>query len=190
MVDFLVIDIETVPVDIAASKLLTEEERKKKLNPIDSKIVAIGLMSADATWVQSGDDEAALLREMWMRWDAFRRANPGAPIVGFNHASFDMPFVVTRSFLNNVPIIPFSTRQLVDIRHKLAAYAYGEQRGKLKELAELTGFKTLDVDGSDVTRLWEEDREKLEEYLTRDLEITRALYERLVALNIDKIQRF
>lgn len=190
MQDFLVIDIETVPVDIAASKLLTEEERKKKLNPIDSKIVAIGLMSAHETWVQSGEDEAALLTELWTRWDLFRRANPGAPIVGFNHASFDIPFLVTRSFLCNVPIIPFSTRQLVDIRHKLAAYAYGEQRGKLKELAQLTGHEVLDVDGSDVTRLWEEDREKLEEYLAKDLQITRSLYERMVRLGIDKIQRF
>ena len=149
------------------------------------------MMDAHGTKVFMHADEAMILRETWAAWKAFRLGNMGAPIVGFNHASFDIPFLVTRSFIVGVPIHPFSVRDLIDIRDKLRAYAYGEQRGKLKELATLVGLDILDVDGSDVERLWNDgEHAQLEAYLIRDLEITRALYTRLVDLSIDKIQRF
>jgi uncharacterized protein YprB with RNaseH-like and TPR domain len=188
--DFLVIDIETVPV-VATTPEMTEDERKKKINPIDSRVVAIGVMDSKGARVFASTDEAAILRSLWSAWKDFRMNNPGAPIVGFNVASFDVPFLVTRSFLVGVAVHPFTGRDIVDIRHKLAAYAYGEQRGKLKELAQLVGLPVLDVDGSDVERLWNSGEfAKVEEYLIRDLEITRALYNRLVQLQIDKIQRY
>ena len=100
--DFLVIDIETVPV-VQATSDMTEDERKKKINPIDSRVVAVGLMDAHGTKVFMHDDEATILRETWAAWKAFRLGNPGAPIVGFNHASFDIPFLVTRSFIVAFP---------------------------------------------------------------------------------------
>ncbi len=188
--DFLVIDIETAPV-IPTPHDMQDEERRKKINPIDSRVVAVGMMDASGSRAFMHEDEAKILRETWAAWKAFRLSNPGAPIVGFNHTSFDIPFLVTRSFILGVPIHPFSVRDLIDIRDKLRAYAYGEQRGKLKELATMIGLPILDVDGSDVEGLWRSgEHAKLEAYLIKDLEITRAMYSRLVDLNIDKIQRF
>jgi len=39
---FFCVDVETCPIDLEAALKMGEEERKKLLNPIDSRIVAIG----------------------------------------------------------------------------------------------------------------------------------------------------
>ncbi|MFH1849797.1 MAG: ribonuclease H-like domain-containing protein [archaeon] len=183
----LIIDIETCPVDIEHAKSLPDEEQTGLLNPIDSRIVAIGIRYNESIILQ--DEEKRMLEAFWLKWRAFRKT--GAPVVGFNILSFDLPFLVARSFINNVAIAPFTLKEIIDLREKLSAYRYGKTRGKLKEYAELIGLKTLDIDGSDIMQLCiDNDQEKIGEYLRKDLEITEALYNRAEALNITKISRW
>jgi len=185
---YLVVDIETVPINAEAAMQLDDEEQKKLLNPIDSRIVAIGVRKDGVSTIWCEDDERAMLVNFWEAW---KTKGPNAPVVGFNIASFDIPFLVTRSFLLDVPVVPFSVKDVVDLREKLSAYRHGHSRGKLKEFAQLIGLSILDVDGSDVTRLWTEQRIKeLVEYLNRDLEITDELYARAVRLHLTRIVRW
>jgi uncharacterized protein YprB with RNaseH-like and TPR domain len=188
---YLVVDIETCPIELDKYLTLNEEERKKYLNPIDSKIIALGIRSNKENKIFLSENEKEILENFWIEWSTIRKGNPSIPVVGFNINNFDMPFIVARSFINNVVISPFTLKQIVDLRDKINAYKYGEARGKLKEYAKLLGIEILDVDGSDVAQLCKnKEYEKLGEYLCKDLEITDALYIRAVETNISKIDRW
>ena len=183
---YFVIDIETVPLTQSAS----EEERLEKLNPIDSRIVAIGIRhdGVNKTW---HGDEKEILTDAWKHWNSIAMNNRFIKIVGFNVANFDLPFMTARSFILGVQIVPFVLKNVIDIRDKINAYRYGPSRGKLKEFAELLNLPVLDVDGGDVDALWQQkDYETLVKYLENDLEITDAMYQRLCELRIADVQKW
>lgn len=183
---YFVIDIETVPLTTSTS----EEERLEKLNPIDSRIVAIGIRHQGKNYVFSGE-EKQLLQDAWSCWNSITKENRFTKIIGFNVASFDLPFMTARSFILGVPIVPFVLKNVIDIRDKINAYRYGPSRGKLKEFAQLLKLPVLDVDGGDVDTLWHEQKhDLLKQYLENDIEITDAMYQRLCDLKIADIQKW
>lgn len=190
-------DVETVPLDKEKYLSLDEDERKKLLNPIDSRIVAIGVKKNTLVeHILMGEDEALLLREFWslLERKPSTPSNPSQPyrIVGFNIKDFDLPFLVTRSFLNGVPIVPFLLKDVIDIREYLSVFKFGHIRGKLKEYATLLGIPVLeDIDGSQVAeRFWNGEHEKIQTYLRKDLEITQKMHARMKNLRIDEIARW
>ncbi|VVB99725.1 putative 3'-5' exonuclease related to the exonuclease domain of PolB [uncultured archaeon] len=187
---YIVVDVETVPLDREEHLKRAEDERKKLLNPIDSKIIAIGVKTQNAEPVVfMGEDEANLLSSFWQELAKHKSAS--AKIIGFNIKEFDLPFLVTRSFLNNVEIVPFVIKEIVDIREKLSAYKFGNVRGKLKEFAALLEIETLGMEGSKVAEeYWKGNTKKIRDYLAKDLEITETIYQRIVRLKIDKIERW
>ncbi|MGM5484090.1 MAG: ribonuclease H-like domain-containing protein [Nanobdellota archaeon] len=182
----IIIDIETAPVDIENYFNLDEEEKLKKLNPIDSYIVAIGIMKGDEEILFNGD-EKDILRDFWN----FIEKNEGKKIVGFNIKKFDIPFITSRSFIKNVKVSPLQLSKVIDVREWINAYRYGQTRGKLKEFAKLIGIEVMDVEGSDIATLVKDDKfDVIESYLKKDLEITKNIYERAIDLNFDKITRW
>ncbi len=188
---YIVVDIETIPIDRKGYEGRGEEaERKKLLNPIDSKIIAIGLKKKDGEPVVfMGSDEAELLSQFWN--EISKSKSLSTKIVGFNIKDFDLPFLVTRSFVNNVGITPFILKEVLDLREKLSAYKFGNVRGKLKEFGGFLSIGKMDMDGGDVAKeYWEGNHKKIEAYLKKDLEITEAVYQRIVRLRIDKIERW
>src|SRR3989338_6659338 len=120
MQDHLILDIETCPLDIGEYEQLDEEERKKLLNPIDCKVVAIGLRHNEQNIIFLDEDEKKVLEQFWKLFEQKRLG--GTQIVGFNIALFDIPFLVVRSFINNVQIVPFTIKYVVDLREKINAY--------------------------------------------------------------------
>lgn len=187
---YVVLDIETVPLDKKEYLKRDEEERKKLLNPIDSRIVAIGIKrQGEEPIVLAGSDEAEMLEAFWKEIAKSKAA--ALKIVGFNVKDFDIPFLVTRSFVNNVEIVPFMLKDILDLREKLSAYKYGNVRGKLKEFADFLSIEKHEMDGSMVAEeYWAGNTKKIEAYLKKDLEITEAVYHRIVRLKIDKIDRW
>ncbi len=184
-----IIDIETCPLDVVHARTLDEDERKRLINPVDSKIVAIGVRFAGKNTLIYNEDEKTMLTQFWSLWRELGQKN--YPIVGFNVASFDLPFLVTRSFIHNVPIVPFTLKQVLDVRDKISAHRYGKIRGKMKEFASLIGIEVLDVDGSDVMEIYARGEiDRLLEYLAKDLEITEALFLRAKSLGIVDISRW
>ena len=193
VVSFFCVDVETCPVDLEGALKMDEEERKKLLNPIDSKIVAIGVKEEGKEAVVLLDDsEAVMLREYWEKLAAFKKSFPYGKIVGFNLKNFDLPVLVTRSFIHNVKVVPFLLKEIVDLRESLSVFKYGHVRGKLKEYASFIGIKTMDgMDGSKVAEACKKgEYKKIGEYLKKDLEITEEIYKRAKSLRITEIQRW
>ncbi|MEM4709888.1 MAG: ribonuclease H-like domain-containing protein [Candidatus Diapherotrites archaeon] len=186
---YIVVDVETSPIDIKEYDKRNEEEKKKMLNPIDSKIIAIGIKAKDNEAQIFLGEEKEILGEFWVNIKKHKqKANK---IIGFNIKDFDLPFLVTRSFLNDVEIEPFILKEIIDIREKLSAYKWGNVRGKLKEFAKLLSIPTLGIEGDKINELYiNKDFKTIKEYLTKDLEITELLYERIVKLKIDKIEKW
>ncbi len=189
--DYFYVDIETVPNDKELYLSLKEEERKKLLNPIDSHILAIGIKKGGVpAELLYSEDEKAILTGFW---SILSMSKPGSfRMVGFNIKDFDLPFLVTRSFLMGVRIHPFLLKEVVDVRELLSAFKYGPTRGKLKEYASLLGMAILDdMDGSQVAeRYWGGEHGKIQEYLGKDLELTEAMHRRMMELRITEIARW
>ena len=187
--DYFVLDIETVPLDYEKYESEeNEEDRLKHLNPIDSRIVALGLRFEGKDQVFLGDDEKDILEKFWNAW---RFIKAGRRPVGFSILNFDIPFIISRSLINDVKIAPFMLKEIIDLRDKINAYKYGKSRGKLKEYAKLLGIETAGMDGSEVAGLWKSgQKEKIEEYLKSDLFVTDELYKKCKELRILEIERW
>ncbi|HLD42469.1 MAG TPA: hypothetical protein VJB08_00590 [Candidatus Nanoarchaeia archaeon] len=59
---------------------------------------------------------------------------------------------MTRSFIHNVAISPFTMKFIIDLRDKVNAYRRGHSRGTLKDFGKVLGFPA-DMDGSEVAGL-------------------------------------
>ena len=97
---YFVLDVETCPIQLEGYESLPEEEQKKMLNPIDSKVIAIGLRHENTDIIFLEENEKILLQKFWNAWASLRQG--GRMIVGFNITQFDIPFLIARSFINNV----------------------------------------------------------------------------------------
>lgn len=187
--NYFIIDIETCPLDMEKYEKATEDERRQMLSPIDSKIVAIGIRRNGTDAIFAGEDEKKLLKGFWAEWKAAREG--GAFIVGFNLLSFDLPFLVTRSFIHNVAISPFSLKSVIDLRDKLSVYRRGRTRGRLKEFAALIGMGDSGMDGSKIAELCKAgDIKAITDYLRHDLLITDEIFKRARDTNILGIERW
>jgi len=190
--DYFVIDIETCPIDLDKySKLTDEEEKKKLINPIDSRIVAIGVRHNGENKIFSGENEQSILDDFWLEWKTIKKGRFDVKVVGFNVVNFDIPFLVSRSLINNVVISPFLLKEVIDLRDKINAYRYGRTRGTLKEYAKLIGEEILDIDGSDIARLCiDHNIKEIIRYLEKDLVITDNLFKRVRDTNIININKW
>ena len=189
--NYFVVDVETCPIDLDGYFLLeTDEEKIKKLNPIDSKIIAIGIMNRGESKIFSGD-EKDILTKFWSEWKKLRFGNPNVLLVGFNVTNFDIPFIVARSFINNIEIVPFSLKSVLDVKDKINAYRYGKTRGKLEEYGRLIGLEPLNIDGSMIPELYKNNEiDNIKKYLAKDLEITEKLFERAKSTGIIHISKY
>lgn len=186
--NYFIVDVETCPMDMQKYDALAEEDRKQLINPIDSKAVAIGIRRNGVDIIFSGRDEKKLLEDFWAEWRKARET--GAFIVGFNLLSFDIPFLVTRSFIHQAKILPFNLKSVIDLRDRLSAYRAGHTRGTLKEFAQLLGLETMG-DGGQVAALCRAgDVEGLVKYLKNDLLITDEIFKRARDLNILGIEKW
>jgi len=191
MENYFIVDVETCPIDLENYNSLNDEEKLKLLNPIDSKIIALGIRYKSKNIVFIDDDERKILENFWNEWRRIKQENQSNILVGFNVIKFDIPFIVTRSFINNVEIVPFTLKYIVDLKEKINAYRYGKSRGKLSEYGRFLGFEVSNIDGSQIARLWNENKiEDIKEYLRKDLEITEQLLIRARETKIININKW
>jgi len=191
MQNYFVLDIETCPIDLEAYFNLSEEERIKKLNPIDSKVIAIGIRHNNENLILQNPNEKELLSEFWNKWNELKTQSPKISVVGFNVANFDLSFLTTRSFINNVKVVPFVVKNIIDIKERISAFRIGHTRGKLKEFAKIIGLECQDCEGDKIPEFCKQGKtNEIKKYLEKDLEITDALYKRLVETNIIDISKW
>lgn len=196
--NYLYLDIETCPVDREKYVSLPDDESKiKLLNPIDSKIVAIGLKLSkeDKTIILQDDDEKKMLEAMWEVIKEFRGNGTGFRIVGFNILDFDMPFIIARCFINKVGVLPISGNDILDLRDLVSFFRFGKTRGRLKDFGVAMGITLDENEGSDISRLcFQEDKEdgkqQIEKYLRKDIELTESMHKQIMELGMDKLRRY
>ena len=189
---YLIIDIETVPSDREKFESAeTEEGKKKLLNPIDSQIVAIGLKQGPKTTLLYKAPEKELLESFWSEIRQFKKQHSNGQLVGFNIKNFDLPFLVTRSFVHDIVIEPFLLKSVVDLREKLSAFKYGNVRGTLKEFGGFLGIAEAQMTGANVAeKYWAGQIDDIKNYLEKDLEITDSVYKRCQKTRILEIERW
>ena len=102
MIDYMVVDIETVPIVFDNRKVVDYLIRRRftpGLHPAFSKIVAIGTKTPDAPPIIFVDtDEKQLLDRFW----AHLRDKEPRRIVTYNGYRFDIPFIMIRSYINGI----------------------------------------------------------------------------------------
>ena len=162
------------------------------LDPLTGRVAAIGLMENAECGMQNAEfriiaaeDEAEMLQEFW---DA-TRGEMGRihQLIGFNSNSFDLPFLIRRSWKHRVAV-PFGIRrgrwwgdEMVDLRDE---WQLGDRqaRGSLDAIAKHLGIGAKNGHGADFAKLWQSDRAKAVEYLRNDLELTARLADVIGAL--------
>lgn len=154
------------------------------LDPLKDRITAIGICNGFCTDAIVDKDEKHILERFWV---GLRRKYPYVRLIGFNCWSFDMPFLIIRSFKHNVRLLDVRGK-VIDIRH-LLSHGNRYQKGKLEEYARLVGLelKYNGYTGLDAIRLWNENKlDELREYVLVDAKITHQLYERIKEIGLIK----
>lgn len=152
------------------------------LSAVTGKILVIGTLQNGFNHI-STDEGTIILQVMgWMQGII----QSGGQLVGFCSRTFDIPFIIRRAFGHGlkVPACFWEGRYLssafVDVAERWACGGREPRdRISLDYLSKFLGTGEKLGEGKDFAALWQSDRDKALEYLKRDLELTKAAYERL-----------
>jgi hypothetical protein len=147
------------------------------LSALTGRVLAIGYMDlhdrqpAPAIFA-TGDEPADL--------EAFWALTAGCEILGFNSNTFDLPFLIRRSWHHRIPIPVdlhrgrYLPSRCIDI---LDSWRCGvrEDRTSLDKIARHLGVGRKTGHGADFARLYAEDRPAALDYLTQDIRLTHAV---------------
>ena len=172
-----------------AEAVAVDKVAKLALHPIYNKIVCIGVAVGDnAVKTYSGTSEGLLLAHLieYLKSEDVTRSN--ISLIGHNIEGFDLP-TLRAAFMRNdikqrfMPFPGFTARRWIKDTMKIMQHQYGQFTGLgLEDLAKQfnLGSKTEGVDGSMVADMVKEEKwNELECYCAQDVEITRALYEKI-----------
>ena len=204
----LIFDIETAPLPLeqlqaqmpefeAAGNLKDPEKIKASieskqqawlddaaLSPVTGRVLVIGFDEGDSQDKWYDGDERAMLELFWRLADGVLSVS--FPIVGFNCNSFDLPFLIKRSWAlgAKVPRIigGWSGRywnwneNIIDLR---LIWQMGDKQchGSLDTISRHMGLPGKTGNGKDFAGLWSTDQAKALSYLHNDLALTKRLYE-------------
>lgn len=179
----------------AAEKKSAHEARfieRAALNAETGQVLAIGYLKLGDDpfkWLaqnENPDDddcERSLLAEFWNHVSQVAFAK-GHRMVGHNIHGFDLPFLIRRSWLLNVPMPDgvmkgrYFHESFIDT---MQLWNCGEYKGfiGLGDLARYLGVGQKNGHGGDFARLYRTDRPAALKYLKQDMMLTHAVAERL-----------
>ena len=179
----LVIDIETVPLeikdDVIKEYLMDKkiDKESRSLHPLYSKIICI-VIKGDEETVLIGE-EKDILERFWSIAKEYSR------FVTHNGYGFDIPFIIVRSAINNVNFhskIWLNKYSMIGSNH-FDTMLFFSQNGvffnvRLDIIARSLGIETSDdISGRDVERLYKEGNiNKIIEHCRKDVQITEKIY--------------
>jgi DNA polymerase elongation subunit (family B) len=203
---------EKIAEKIAAAKLASETEHanyadneakrreaawlefkeRAALDAVTGCVLAVGVSNGDEDGVIYGD-EFEILSETWALFNNHRKSK----IIGFNSNSFDLPFLIRRSWINGIDVPSwvrperYFDRCFVDLREVwLLGQRWGECPSSLDAVCSAMGLpgKLDGVTGADFAKMWlsgdESQKQQALEYLGRDIEITAAVAKRFGVVGI------
>ena len=184
--DYLVFDIETVPLEIkdeTIKEYLMDKQINKEmrsLNPLYSKIICICLKPSNKEFiVLSGNDEKDLLEKFW---DIAKNYNL---FITHNGYGFDVPFLIIRSIINKVkPNINININKfnMANSNHFDTMLFFSQNvfiNPRLDIIAKTLGIDIGEnrFDGREVERLYKEGRiDEITRHCKEDVEITEKVY--------------
>ena len=163
---------------------------KASLSPLTGCVVAIGYMGVgeapDPPRIagafregRGGLTELEMLDEFWRVYSWAREGKKA--LVGFNSHSFDVPFLVRRSWIVGSLVPPNLTYRnryfnppLLDLREMWSCGEF-QAKGSLDSICRACGLGQKNGEGKDFVRLWNEDPPRAIEYLQNDLQMTSKL---------------
>lgn len=174
-------DPEKIKADLAAKELAWMDDAA--LDGKYGQVLAIGLldtfeMEAAPLRILAGP-EKAIIAEFWSVW------NDGPKIVGFCIKSFDLPFLVQRSWILGLPVPKdllegrYWNRRIVDLQEIWTCFGYRTEGQSLDAIAKATGIGAKTGNGKDFAHLFATDRKAALDYLGTDLELCAKLAARL-----------
>lgn len=156
------------------------------LSAVTGEVLVIGRLESDGpSYFMLGTEKQRLAD--WWTWaaDAIRS---GTLLVGFCCKTFDLPFLVRRSWKLGVPVPMcifdgrYFSPAIIDVADRWACGGHDPRdRISLDTLSKFLGTGQKNGDGADFAKLWAEDQPKALDYLKNDLLLTKAAYERLFA---------
>lgn len=145
------------------------------LEPITHQIICVGLGNLENGTIQCfyGKDEEKLLTEFWDKVEDYEE------LVGFNSDGFDIPFLITRSLINNVKI---KKTKSIDLRKVVSSFftSYDKYaKGSLSDWAEVLEVEQHTISGKKMLQLFIDEKwPDVLKHNREDIELTKKLYER------------
>lgn len=150
------------------------------LDSSTGKVLAIGFLAADKgnkVVIDDDADEGRLVNRFWLQYVRCRQTN--RRMIGANIHGFDLPFLIRRSWILDVPVPAtvfdgrYFDRLFIDIRTAwLCGQRWGECPSSLNHIAKSLGVGAKNGDGAQFADLLKTDREAALAYLRNDLELT------------------
>lgn len=175
--------------DLIAERIQKAEEthaadyiKNAALDALTGQVLCIAYrFKHDATAIISSDadGEKAMLQQFWTLLTALER-NP--QLVGFNIRSFDLPFLIKRSWKHRLSP-PYWLRNgrywndlVLDLRD---VWQLGDSRahGSLGAISRHLGLGDKTGSGADFHRLWQTDRQAAIAYAIQDVELTSKVHD-------------
>lgn len=153
------------------------------LSAVTGRVLCIGTLR-DKNFDVWADDEKQMLADFW--GFASGELQAGRTLIGFCVKTFDLPFLVRRSWKHGVkvPFCLWSGRYFADGIIDVAelwqcANRDPRDRVSLDTLSKFLGIGAKTGDGKEFAGLWRTDKEKAKAYLHNDLTLTQRAYSRI-----------
>jgi len=153
---------------------------------IINRITCISLLNVSTNERISfcGEDETKILKDFW------GKINGASEIIGFNIV-FDLPFLIQRTLINNIPVCSnYNQIRKTDLR--LLSIAFFEVysravKGTLDQWSEHLGLGNKKTTGEEMIEFFKKgDYKSIAEHCEGDTVITFELYKRLINCGIIK----
>mgnify|MGYP003657601959 CR=1 FL=1 len=173
-------------IHLARSKHIEGIESKAALNAEYGQVLAIGLQAGSMSPVCLIGEESEIISQFW---DYAAKDYQGGQTVwiGFNSNSFDLPFLLRRSFILGIRVPRHITPMprywdstfWIDLMDNWKA---GDFRAtiSLDRFCKASGLEGKNGSGKYFSQLLKEDKDKAIEYLKNDIAITAQLAERVL----------
>ena len=179
-------DADKIKASIEAQKQSWLEDAA--LSPMTGRVLVFGYLNNGQFDVVADEDESILLKMAWEIIDSC--ISTGNELVGFNCNSFDLPFMVRRSWASNVKIPKAVgsghgrywnwSEQIINLR-TIWQLGNRQDEGSLDSISKFFGQAGKSGSGKDFAALWKSDRPKAILYLQNDLNLTASLYAKMMA---------
>lgn len=178
--------------DLIAEKIQKSEEshtadyiRNAALDALSGQVLCIGYRfqhDKPAVLCSDADGEAVMLIQFWRLLSELERQ---PKLVGFNIKSFDLPFLIKRSWKHRIQV-PYWLRQgrywndlVIDLRE---VWQLGDSRahGSLASICRHLGLGEKAGNGADFSLLWNTDRQAAIDYCLQDIKLTQQVADILI----------